>query len=562
MDAAILANHLQKALHVGGVQLLVGAVLQNVLHQRVIPQAFQCFGIRGPAALGLFAVGQAHGVKQHFAQLLGAVGVEAGAAGLHVDAGEHLLQLGAQLHTELLDAVFVHQHTGAGHIGQHLCQRELDLVVKGVLTAGGDLGLHLAEQVCKAACIRVIGTGKGSSGAVAGGQLADLILGSRSVQQVGGKLAIPHDAAAPAACGHGLGIEGRCVEHFQRYVCVVQQAHKVCILQRVNGAVLHGVPALRLQHHVAGALLAHHGRARCHQIGAGRSQRQSFQLCFSQLDAVLFFRGGRCNAVQPKARDQRVDLQFLQKAHGLGFVALAHGIGALGRVDGGIGADGAKGVAQLGHLAAFQQMFPLFGLDELIVDVLVHAFQRAKVLHKGQGGLFTNALHARNIIRSIAHQALHLNELSGLDAVFFLNGVHVHRHRLAASHDSGGKQHSGGVTDQLQAVPVSRSKEAVVLSGGAGSGQRAKNIIRFPAFGGDGAVAEVCQKFLEHRHLLGQLFGHAMAGGLVAIVHFVAEGGSLQVKGNSHLVGFALLEQGEQDIQKAIDGGWQCCCRQ
>ena len=33
-----------------------------------------------------------------------------------------------------------------------------------------------------------------------------------------------------------------------------------------------------------------------------------------------------------------------------------------------------------------------------------------------------------------------------------------------------------------------------------------------------------------------------MAGGLVAIVHFVAEGGSLQVKGNSHLVGFALLK--------------------
>ena len=58
-------------------------------------------------------------------------------------------------------------------------------------------------------------------------------------------------------------------------------------------------------------------------------------------------------------------------------------------------------------------------LIHIFVDVLVHAVQRAKVLHKGQGGLFTNALHARNIIRSIAHQALHLNELSGLDAVFF-----------------------------------------------------------------------------------------------------------------------------------------------
>ena len=45
-----------------------------------------------------------------------------------------------------------------------------------------------------------------------------------------------------------------------------------------------------------------------------------------------------------------------------------------------------------------------------------------------------------------------------------------------------------------------------------------------------------------------------MTGGLVAVVHLVAEGGSLQVKGHGHLVGLALLEQGEQDIQKAING--------
>ena len=93
-------------------------------------------------------MGQAHGVKQHFAQLLGAVGVEAGAASFHVDAGEHLLQLGAQLYAELLDAVFVHQHTGAGHIGQHLCQREFNVVVELVLSIFSDLRLHSGEQVC------------------------------------------------------------------------------------------------------------------------------------------------------------------------------------------------------------------------------------------------------------------------------------------------------------------------------------------------------------------------------------------------------------------------------
>ena len=83
--------------------------------------------------------------------------------------------------------------------------------------------------------------------------------------------------------------------------------------------------------------------------------------------------------------------------------------------------------------------------------------------------------------------------------------------------------------------------------------ERAQDVVGFPALGGDGAVAQVCQQLLEHRHLLGQFLRHAVAGGLVAVVHFVPEGGSLQVKGHGHLVGLALLEQGEQDIQKAVN---------
>ena len=43
------------------VQLLAGTVLENVLHQRDVPQLFQCFGIGGPAVLRLFAMVQAHG---------------------------------------------------------------------------------------------------------------------------------------------------------------------------------------------------------------------------------------------------------------------------------------------------------------------------------------------------------------------------------------------------------------------------------------------------------------------------------------------------------------------
>ena len=498
-------------------------------------------------------MGQAHGDKQHLTQLLGAVGVEAGAAGLHVDAGEHLFQLAAQLHAELVDAVTVYQHADAGHVRQHLCQRELDLVVKGVLTAGGDLGLHFGEQVRQTACVRVVCAGEGGSRLVAGHQLTHLILGSRGVQQVGGQFAVPHDAAAPAAGGHGLGVKRCGIEHIQRHIRVIQQAHELCVFQRVDGGALHGVPALGLQHHVVDALLAHHGGAGRHQIMPGRGQRQRCDLCLGQVRGLLLQIGGR-DAAQPEALDQGVDLQLLQHAHGFGLVALADGVGPLGGVDGRIGADGAQGVAQLGQLAAFQQMFPLLRLDALVVDVLIHPFQRTEVLHEGEGGLFADAPHAWDIVGSIAHQALDLDELLGLDAVFFADGVHIHGHGLAAAQRCGGQQHRGGVAHQLQAVAVSRGKEAVVLPGRAGGGQRAQDVVGFPAFGGDDAIAQVREDLLQHRHLLGQLVRHTVAGGLVALVHLVAEGGGLQVKGHGHFVGLGLLQQGEHDIQKAENG--------
>ena len=199
-------------------------------------------------------------------------------------------------------------------------------------------------------------------------------------------------------------------------------------------------------------------------------------------------------------------------------------------------------------------MLPLLGFDALVVNVLVHALQRAEGLHQREGGLFADALHAGDVIRGVAHQALHLDELLRRKAVFFLNGILVHHHGLAASHHGSSQQYGGALAHQLQAVAVSGGKETVIFPGGAGSSQCAQNIVRFPALGGNGAVAKVCQQLLEHRHLLCQFLGHGVAGGLVAIVHFMPEGGSFQVKSHGHLVRLALLEQGEQNVQKAIDG--------
>ena len=119
---------------------------------------------------------------------------------------------------------------------------------------------------------------------------------------------------------------------------------------------------------------------------------------FRQLHGLLLGGGFRCYAVQPEPRDQGMDLQLLQKPHGGGFVALAHGVGPLGGVDGGVGADGAQRVAQLGHGLVLEQVLPLLGLDALVVNVFVHALQRAESLHQRKGGLFADALHAGDVI--------------------------------------------------------------------------------------------------------------------------------------------------------------------
>ena len=453
MDAAILRDDLQQTFDVGGVQLLVGAVLQNILYQRVVPQGFQRLGVGRPAALGLFAVGQAHGVEKHLAQLFGAVGVEAGAARLHVDAGEDVFQLRAHFHAELLDALFVHEDADAGHVGQHLRQRELDVVVEGVFAQRGDLRLHLGEQVGQRTGVRPLLTGKSGVGAVADDELREVVLGSRGVQQIGRQLAVPDDAAAPVSRSHGAGVERGAVEDVKGDVFVVQQTEQVAVFQREDRLVLYGVPCGGLQFHIAGTLFAHDGRPRGHEVMPLRLGGQNSHLSLLQRLCRRSFRvGGGDDVAQTEAGDKGVKFQLLHQPDGFGLVALAHDIGTLGGVDGGVGADGAERVAQLCHGAVFGQMLPLFWLDGLVSSVVemgVNARQTAVFLDEGDGALLADALHARDVVGGVAHEALDVDELAGRDTVLFLHGVHVHYRRLAAAHGGSGQQDGGGVADEL-----------------------------------------------------------------------------------------------------------------
>ena len=103
--------------------------------------------------------------------------------------------------------------------------------------------------------------------------------------------------------------------------------------------------------------------------------------------------GGGGDVAQAEAGDEGVELQLLHQPDGFSLVALAHGIGALGGVDGGVGADGAQRVAQLCHGAVFGQMLPLLGLDGLVsgvVEVGVYPLETAVFLDEGKGTLLAD----------------------------------------------------------------------------------------------------------------------------------------------------------------------------
>ena len=77
VDPSVRGLGVQQAVHVGGQQLGVGAVFQDLVNDRAVrAQAFQCLGVGGVAAGVFLARRQAQLVKQRLAQLLRAVYVE------------------------------------------------------------------------------------------------------------------------------------------------------------------------------------------------------------------------------------------------------------------------------------------------------------------------------------------------------------------------------------------------------------------------------------------------------------------------------------------------------
>ena len=537
MDAPIRPDGLQKPLHIGGVQLLVGAVFQNVVHHRAVrAQALQCLGVGGIAALGLFAGRQTQLVKQRLAQLLGAVQVK-GVAHLVIDAGQQGFQFPLQFHAEPADALSVHRKADALHVRQHAGQRQLHLIVQCCHTLFVQFLAQRFQQRGQHTGVGKLGAGKRRADAVLGGQRRDLVFAGGRVQQVGSQLAVKADGPAHAAGGQGPAVQRLCVKG-PNLGTAVQQSGQKRVVQAKDSRF-----RLRL-HRVPGTAAVLCGNLR-HKIPAVKGQRQGLGLHLGQRR----FRLGS-GLVQAPAFGQLVHLQVGQQLGGVRRVAGGAGVGGGVGLDGRVLSDGSQHAAHLGLLPVVQQVFALLGLDGLVVDVLVNARQAAKFLHKRKRRLFADARHAGDVVGTVAHQAFDFDQLGRGHAVFFADGILVHRQRFAV----GGQKHGGGFVHQLQTVPVAGGQQGGAALRLVGGGQRAQDIVGLPARLADLGKTQVGQQLFQHRHLLGQFLRHAVAGGLVAVVGVMAEGGGLLVPGDGDGVRLVGRKQVEQDVLEPVDG--------
>ena len=401
-----------------------------------------------------------------------------------------------------------------------------------MLVLFGQPGVQHAAQRRQNPGVGIFLAHKGGRRAVLRCQLGHLVVAGRGVEQIGRQLAVKDNGASLAP-----GVQRQVVERFgvkgPDLGAAVQQGGQLLRRGGKNLPLLHGVPApgppgkikpprgmLRQGRGVYGG-----------QVGGGNCGRS----------AAL---------VQPPAHRQLVHLQVRQQQRGGGRVPRRAPVGAGVPVHRRVPADGAQRVGKLRQLPVGGQLFPLFGLDGGVVQMVVYPRQAAEFLHQRQGGFLTDARHAGNVVRGIAHQALDLDELGRGDAVFFRNGGLVHDKCFPV----GGQQHGGGAVHQLQAVPVTGGQQGGAARRLGGGGQRTQNVVRFPSGTAHLGKAQIGQQLFQNRHLAGQFLRHPVAGSLVTFIGLVAEGGSLLVPGDGHGVGLVGREQIEQNILEPKDG--------
>ena len=170
---------------------------------------------------------------------------------------------------------------------------------------------------------------------------------------------------------------------------------------------------------------------------------------------------------------------------------------------------------------------------------------------QGHSGLFSNALYSGDIVGAVSHEGLQIHDMDGVKAVYPSECLRCHLLGGGLSHAGGHQANGGMLGDELQGILVSGNDLRVPSGGGVLGGDGAQQVVRFPAVQLVHGDVHGGQHILQNGHLAGQLLGHPLSLGLIALIGQVTEGGGLSVECDAQGVGLAVLQLLIQDVQKA-----------
>ena len=167
-----------------------------------------------------------------------------------------------------------------------------------------------------------------------------------------------------------------------------------------------------------------------------------------------------------------------------------------------------------------------------------------------RGGLWPDARHARDIIRTVAHQPLHIDEASRHKSVLLLKHRSIIRLHLT---DALFRQHDREMrTNELQRIAVARHDGSLCPLICRLRTERADNVVRLVMIALQERNPEgLCQLF-QQRDLRGQLLRRLIPRSLVVRIDFCAECCTALVKGNDNLLRRKLFQQLHQHHGKAV----------
>ena len=185
---------------------------------------------------------------------------------------------------------------------------------------------------------------------------------------------------------------------------------------------------------------------------------------------------------------------------------------------------------------------------------MVYPVQGAEFQQKVRGGFLPHTGHPGDIVGGIAHQGLQVDEAAGFKAVFLPEFLLVIEGSAGLTGPGDHQLHMDVFVNELQTVPVAGDNDALPAIVGADFAHGADDIIRLPPFTGIDGNVHGGEHLLHNGHLLGQLLRHAVAGGLVALIALMAEGGPMEVEGHADRVRLLLLLHPLQNVQESIYG--------